>query len=218
MYNSSLNTCANRFLSIVLVLSVLFMMQGCASLSKDECRTADWYAIGYEDGLRGYPAVRMRDHRKACAKHNVTPDLARYTNGRDGGLLKYCEPGNGYRLGRGGTDYGGVCPPDREPLFLDAYYAGRELHGMEERVKQLEREVSARQSELVQLHEDIAAVEAELVIAGTTRNAREALLVELRGLEHQALVVEEEMLAADAERSSQQAQYAEMSATSMYQE
>jgi hypothetical protein len=31
----------------------LLMAAGCATLDKDECRTADWYAIGQEDGARG---------------------------------------------------------------------------------------------------------------------------------------------------------------------
>lgn len=35
------------------------MAAGCATLDKDECRTADWYAIGLEDGARGRAIERL---------------------------------------------------------------------------------------------------------------------------------------------------------------
>ncbi len=53
----------------------LAVLAGCASLDRDECVNADWYAIGLEDG--------------ACAKHNIAPNSERYLAGRnDGPALK----------------------------------------------------------------------------------------------------------------------------------
>lgn len=200
------------FLLMAPALASVLFMQGCASLSQEECQVADWYSIGYEDGLQGRPAVRIGDHRKACAKHGITPDLNRYSDGRAAGLLQYCAPGNGYRLGRRGGAYAGVCPKHSESAFLDAYYAGRELHSLENHVRQLDHEVHARETELNQLQEEIASVEAELVIAGTTRKARGALLAELKALEEEALIVQQEMLSADEERTQQQALLVELRA------
>ena len=57
---------------------VLLLVAGCATLDKDECRSADWYAIGLEDGARGRAIERLGDHRRACAKHNVAPNAERY--------------------------------------------------------------------------------------------------------------------------------------------
>ena len=54
----------------------MFLVLGCASLDKNECLHADWYAIGLEDGARGRALERLGDHRRACAKHSVTPDAA----------------------------------------------------------------------------------------------------------------------------------------------
>ncbi len=65
-------------------------------MNADECMTSDWSAIGYEDGAHGYTMDRMGKHRKACAKHGVTPDLTAYQNGRDRGLVEYCQPGRGF--------------------------------------------------------------------------------------------------------------------------
>ncbi|MCP4289671.1 MAG: hypothetical protein GY792_35490, partial [Gammaproteobacteria bacterium] len=35
----------------VAILVVLVMLQGCATLDKDECMLADWRLIGYQDGI-----------------------------------------------------------------------------------------------------------------------------------------------------------------------
>ncbi|MCG8048122.1 MAG: DUF2799 domain-containing protein [Candidatus Thiodiazotropha endolucinida] len=34
-------------------ITVLFSLASCATMDKDECRVADWYVIGYEDGAKG---------------------------------------------------------------------------------------------------------------------------------------------------------------------
>ena len=65
---------------------LLLLVSGCASLDKDECLHANWYAIGLEDGARGRSVERLGDHRRACAKHNVAPSAERYVAGRNEGL------------------------------------------------------------------------------------------------------------------------------------
>ena len=111
-------------------LALLAALAGCASMDKDECRTADWRAVGLEDGAKGMPLERLGDHRKACAKHNVTPDTDRYIAGRTDGLATYCTADNGYRVGRTGGTYRGVCPQTTFPDFVAAYNRGRELYDL----------------------------------------------------------------------------------------
>ena len=101
--------------TFVTMLAILMVLAGCASLGKEECLNADWRTIGYEDGTRGYSGSRIASHRKACAKHGVTPDLDQYEEGRLLGLREYCTPRNGYRLGTMGKGYNGVCPSDLAP-------------------------------------------------------------------------------------------------------
>ena len=208
VWNRPARRAPGRLAGVLLVGALL--QSACATLSRDECRQADWRTIGFEDGLKGYPALRIGAHRKACARHGVTPDLQRYAEGRDAGLRQFCRPANGYRLGRAGVDYAGVCPAASEPAFLDAYYAGRELHSLEARIDQLDREVNTRAAELEQVNKDIAAIEEELVVAGSTPTVREALLAELRALEREGMAIQEAILAADEERISQQARLSEL--------
>jgi hypothetical protein len=77
-------------LRTILALALSALMVACATLGKDECLRADWYAIGLEDGARGQPLERSGDHRRACAEHGVTPKIEPYLVGRNEGLKSYC--------------------------------------------------------------------------------------------------------------------------------
>ena len=117
----------------------LLALSGCASMSKDECLAVDWRTVGYEDGVEGYPGDQIAQHRKACAKYGVRADLALYQEGRNQGLLEFCQPTNGYNLGVRGAAYRGVCPAQIEPTFLRAYNAGHDLYAMVARVSIVQR-------------------------------------------------------------------------------
>jgi len=184
------------------------ILQGCASMSKNECLTADWYAIGYESGIRGQRETQISEHRKACAEHGVTPDLARYLQGREAGLQSFCEPRNGYRLGRAGTGYAGVCPPGLEADFLQAYSAGRELYGMQQTINRLGRHIKAKQAELKTLNEDIADKQGELIAAGTTPSQRALLLTQMLELQEKAKRIERDIYSARIQRDHERARLA----------
>jgi hypothetical protein len=115
------------------------LLVGCASLDKDECRSADWYAIGLEDGARGRAVERLGDHRRSCAKHSVTPDTQRYLAGRNEGLKSFCTFDRGYSEGRAGHAYNAACPNPTN--FLAGYQRGRELHELQRRLGEVEKEI-----------------------------------------------------------------------------
>ncbi|MEJ2513837.1 MAG: DUF2799 domain-containing protein [Gammaproteobacteria bacterium] len=149
----------------------------CATMSEDECRTADWRTIGYEDGAAGRSAAVLGTRREACAEHGVIPDLDAYRSGRDVGLREFCQPHNGYNLGTRGNSYDGVCPADLEAAFVAAYTRGQELYRYTSRVSQADSSIAAKQRELDALEEDLRENEALLVSSDATRDQRaEALL------------------------------------------
>lgn len=121
---------------------LLAFLCGCASLDKNECRTADWYAIGLEDGARGRAVERLGDHRRACAEHGVTPDTGRYLAGRGEGLKSFCTYERGYAQGRGGQAYSGACPKEMAGGFLAGYQRGRELHELNRRLDEAHKEIA----------------------------------------------------------------------------
>jgi hypothetical protein len=127
---------------------LLLLVCGCASLGKDECLHADWYAIGLEDGARGRPVERLGDHRRACAKHNVAPNTERYVAGRNEGLKSFCTYERGFSEGRAGHAYAAGCPQPQGGQFLAGYHRGRELHELHRRLDEVEKDIARTKSAL----------------------------------------------------------------------
>ena len=161
----------------VLVTLAAIALAGCASISKEECQAIDWRTVGYEDGATGQGVERLSGRRQACAKHGVVPDLEAYRIGREEGLLEFCQPANGFRVGASGRGYGGACPQPLAAEFSEAYEAGRELWRLERQVTDAINGIAARRNEIERIDEVL--VSSGLVIVGqntTTEERAQALL------------------------------------------
>lgn len=122
---------------ILLMLAVL-AVAGCGESEEDRqrrdqrqaaaCQATDWWALGFEDGVKGLRADQFGKYRRECAPHGVTANITLYLEGRDEGLYEYCTPQNGYRLGVDGRKFANVCPPRLEGPFLDAHNDGLGLY------------------------------------------------------------------------------------------
>ncbi len=175
-------------------LSLAFVgLNGCATMSGDECMTSDWSAIGYEDGSRGYTDDRLAKHRKACAKHGVTPDFAAYQSGRDRGLVQFCQPSRGFSVGSSGGQYNGVCRVDLEADFLDAYNTGYHLHTLRSNVSHANSGIYSKERELDNIDKDVTEYEAALISDETTMQERVLLLADLKELSERAGQLEAEI-------------------------
>ncbi len=190
-----------RISGIMVVLAALAALAvgGCASMSSEECELSDWSAIGYEDGANGYTTERFSSRRKACAKHGVAADFRAYQEGRDEGLVKFCQPSRGYNLGvRGGT-YHGVCDAALEEEFLDAYRVGHQLYSLRANVNSASSQIASRERELDRIENEIRSKEALLIASETTIEDRVLLLADLKRLSERTgeLETEIDQLVAD---------------------
>lgn len=167
-------------LNLVWIALVFGGLSGCATMSGDECVTSDWTTIGYEDGVRGHTADRIGQHRKACAKHGVTPDFAAYQSGRDLGLVEYCQPSRGFSVGSSGGRYNGVCSVNLEGDFLDAYNAGYHLYTLKANVNRENSAIHSKEHELERLHASIHEQELALISDEATSEERIASLLNLK--------------------------------------
>lgn len=183
---------SNR-LSFLPVAMVVVMFSGCATMSSDECVTSDWSTIGYEDGARGYTTQRIGQHRKACAKHGVTPDLTAYQRGREQGLQEYCQPNRGFNVGVNGGQYHGVCAVNVEADFLDAYNTGYQLYALRADVNRANNAIHSNERELVRIEKSVRAKEAALISDSTTQADRVILLADLKDLSERAGAIEAEI-------------------------
>lgn len=136
------------------VVGALALLGGCASMSKEECRSADWREVGYHDGVKGLARSRVEDHAKACAEAGVGVDRQVYFEARERGIRQYCYPPNGMNVGRAGQGYGDVCPPDLEPAFLCQYQLGRAVYDAEQRISSLDSQQRSLEDRLRKADKD----------------------------------------------------------------
>lgn len=171
-------------------------------MGRDECTLADWKMIGYEDGLRGFPAERIGAHRVACAKHQVTPNLAAYTEGRERGLREYCQPKNGFTVGLHGGGYANVCSGPTEAAFVDSYRWGRQIHDARTELRTTNARLRSARDGVVQTESAMASVTAELVLPKVPAERRAFLATELVRLtqERTDLLVRIEQLTVRAQQ------------------
>jgi len=185
-------------------IAIAVLASGCASgLSRDECNTADWRTIGYEDGVQGRSEARISEHRKACARHGVGFNFSAYRSGWDEGVGRYCQPGNGYHQGRRGKSYSGVCPAQMEAGFLQAYREGRELYDLEAGVQRTARKLKHKRQRLADIEVDMRDTGIELVTTGVTTERRVILLDELRKLEQERASTKAQIPLLEAEMERQ---------------
>jgi hypothetical protein len=177
---------ASRPLLLVATVAAVALLVGCAAgMDKNQCVAADWRMIGYEDGLRGYAAERIGAHRVACAKHQVTPNLAAYSEGRERGLVEFCQPKNGFRVGLQGNGYANVCPAATEAAFVHGYKWGRQIHDARSDLRSTNARLKSARDGLLQTDSAMAGVTAELVQPKVTTERRAWLAQELVRLTQQ---------------------------------
>ena len=116
-------------------IALAAVLGGCASMSEDACRVADWGRIGYQDGAQGYTDERLAEHAKACGKIGIWPDTQQWRTGWDNGVHTYCTPQVGWNEGMTGRGYNGVCRGRGEEAFLSAYQPASEIHRLNSRIE-----------------------------------------------------------------------------------
>jgi len=198
-----MNTFFRTLFACCVGLLTATLLGGCATgMSKDDCALADWQTIGYEDGLRGFPAERIGAHRVACAKHQVTPNLAAYTAGRERGLREYCQPKNGFRVGLQGGGYANVCSGPTETAFVDGYRYGRQIHDARAELRSTHARLRSAREGLAHTNAAMASVTTELVLPSVPTERRTWLATELVRLtqERTELVSRIDQLAAHSQQ------------------
>lgn len=198
---------------ILAMMAAVLVVQGCSSMSGQECAVADWQSVGYEDGVRGSSADRIGNYRKACAKHGVSPDLQAYREGRAAGLREFCRPDNGYNLGVRGRNYNGVCPADLDEEFFAAYQSGKRLYTLRRAVSSIESQIRSNEERVDEIEDEIASMGMRMIASETTSEERAQLLVKTKNLAEERGRLEAELDELRAERIQARAELTEYEAT-----
>ena len=133
---------------VIAIALAASLLAGCAGMDRNQCLSANWYAVGLEDGARGQPLERLGVHRRACAEYGVAPDAERYVAGRNEGLKSFCTYERGFSQGRGGYAYSGACPANLAAAFQSGYQRGRELYDLHRQLDDLQKQI-ARSKDLL---------------------------------------------------------------------
>lgn len=162
----------------------LVALGACASKGMDEaeCRAADWRAIGYEDGALGQNPGGFGKRRKACAEHGVTAGFQAYLDGHAEGLMLFCRPQNGFRLGTHGQGYGGICPAELEGAFLAAHTDGYGLYERKIALSDLNKRLRRSKRRSQAIDQLVVEKTALLFLPDITAVQRAAIAVELEQL------------------------------------
>lgn len=166
-------------------MAAFALLGGCASLSKDECRSASWVDIGIRDGADGRPEEYLIHHTTACARVGVQPDREAWLAGRERGLERFCVPQRAFRIGEyGGGFESALCLGYDEDRLIEAYEKGRDVY----------RTAGA----LSEIDTQIQSVRAMLARDDLDREERESLAFRLGQLAYAR---------DDAERAHERARY-----------
>lgn len=169
----------HRFLSCLSAL----LLAGCASLTPEQCRQADWRQIGFADGTGGLSAGRINDHAKACAEVGIRPNLDDYLNGREQGLRNYCQPENGFAVGRSGSQANSAdCPEHMKPAFMARYLHGQQVYLLETDLARRRARLYENNQRIRRDNQRIAAIREELARKELPDERRKALLNEFERL------------------------------------
>ena len=63
-----------------LVLLTVLTLAGCAGMDAAECRAANWYDLGFRDGLFGIQPQHDL-YQPQCARHGAQIERAKYSEG-----------------------------------------------------------------------------------------------------------------------------------------
>lgn len=193
----------------ILAATLLLALAACASkgMGEAECQTADWRAIGYEDGAQGRTPEAFGARRKACAEHGVTASFAAYRTGHAEGLELFCRPQNGYQLGTGGYRYGGICPAHLEGPFVAAHADGYGLYERRKAVEDISRRLDYSLSRSKEIEGLVIKKTALMISPGLLPTDRAALAVELKDLAEEKTRLERDIPRLEAEQAAAQRDY-----------
>jgi hypothetical protein len=171
----------------------MFTLIGCSSMNEKQCHTADWRLIGYEDGLAGHSSLQLKQHREACAKHGISPDLDQYLTGHREGLVVYCRPTKAFNLGRAGQSYPGICPTEMEDSLRPAYRDGAKVYKYHSKVQKVQQRLTAKRNQFEQNKQTLSEYQKELISQGTSKQRRLEILADSVSLSKQQDQLEDEI-------------------------
>lgn len=139
--------------TLILTL-VLAGLAGCATLTPDQCKTADWLDLGRRDGQRGRSPDRIAEHSEACSKAGMSVNAGLWRQGWREGVRSYCVPRVAWNEGAANNSYNGACHDLDEPNFLRWYRLGQDVYKTRQQRDSTRSEMNRTENELKKAEKD----------------------------------------------------------------
>lgn len=128
----------------LLFLATLAGLTSCASAPQPQaCQESDWYEIGRREGANGLPIDRATTPKPRCQGTDLALVEDLFANGHYKGLLEFCNPQNGFELGKSGQNYSEVCPRTHASEFIRRYRAGQQFFSLEQENRRIDEEMES---------------------------------------------------------------------------
>ena len=105
-------------------------LNGCASLSEDQCASGNWLERGYKDGIKGASSSKISKYADTCSEYGFQVNRSAYLRGHEEGVERYCTYETGFARGESGSDFNPVCADGIGDGFAQGYDAGRERYAL----------------------------------------------------------------------------------------
>lgn len=171
-----------------LALIGLLALGGCATLTADQCKVADWRALGVEDGALGHGEHRFLEYAKDCAKAGVIPNRTAWEAGRAVGLNQFCTPEGAYSAGVDGRPFRGRCASETEDQIA-ALAKGRVYRAITGEIADIRYQIADLNREIRDIYDESNRRRSRLTFAGIRSGA---LYGEIARLRHQISHLREE--------------------------
>jgi len=190
-------------------MTVLLALAGCGggAMQEAECTTADWRAVGYEDGAQGYGPEQLAVRRKACAEFGVAPNFDAYMAGREEGLAYYCRPQNGYNVGNSGYRYGGQCPAHLERDFVAAHSDGFGLYQRRTRVQNISKRLAYSRQRSQEIEYELADLTVSVATSGLDVATVATRAIEIKQLTEEKIELQGAIRQLEIDYQAAQADY-----------
>jgi hypothetical protein len=122
-------------------------------------------------------ALWIGDHGEAADTRDVRRSVQHLAAER--GLVEYCQPRSGYRVGLSGGSYANVCPAATEAGFVNGFRWGRQIHDAHADLRSTQARLRSARDGLAQTDKAIAGATAELLLSNLPKDRRLFLAQEL---------------------------------------
>ena len=136
------------------MLLIVLALAGCATMSPEECRFANWSDVGLRDGIEGQPLALLNARISDCTEAGVHVDGNAYLKGRESGLKTYCRLENAVAVGLNGGHYEGVCPAQIDAEFRRRFELGHNVFAAHAEVARIDSRMQSLEQRLRRLDHD----------------------------------------------------------------